>query len=225
MELSDRTLQVLKNYAGINPNLVFQTGKELKTISVAKNVLSRTSVDVEFPKSFGIYDLNEFLSVLGLVDRPNLKFEDDYVVVGDSTGRSRIKYFYSDPDMLTTPSKDIVMPECEVNFVLDTRTLSSLKSAASALGHTEISIRPSNGVVTLSVLDSKDATSNTFSVDVEGSYPEEVDFNFILNVNNLKVVGEDFDVGVSSKLISNFKSKQSDIEYFIALEKSSTYGA
>jgi hypothetical protein len=225
MELSDRTIQVLKNYAGINPNLVFQQGKEIKTISVAKNVLSKTTVEEEFPFEFGIYDLNEFLSVLSLVDRPNLKFEEKHVVVGDSTGRSRIKYFFSDPEMLTTPSKDIVMPECEVNFVLDTRTLSSLKSAASALGHTEISIRPSSGAVTLSVLDSKDATSNVFSVDVDGSYPEGVDFNFILNVNNLKVVGEDFDVGVSSKLISNFKSKQSNLEYFIALEKSSTYGA
>jgi hypothetical protein len=45
-----------------------------------------------------------------------------------------------------------------------------------------------------------------------------------MNVNNLKIVNEDFDVGISSKLISNFVSKQSPIEYFIALEKSSTYG-
>ena len=45
-----------------------------------------------------------------------------------------------------------------------------------------------------------------------------------MNVGNLKVVNEDFDVGISSKLISQFTSKQSSIEYFIALEKSSTYG-
>ena len=44
-----------------------------------------------------------------------------------------------------------------------------------------------------------------------------------MNVNNLKIVDEDFDVQISSKLISRFTSKQSDIEYYIALEKSSTY--
>ena len=44
-----------------------------------------------------------------------------------------------------------------------------------------------------------------------------------MNVNNLKVIDEDFHVAISSKLISQFTSTQSDIEYFIALEKSSTY--
>ena len=96
MELTDKTLEVLRNYATINPNLVFSEGNTLKTISVARNVLSQTTVEESFPQSFGIYDLNEFLSVLSLVNKPRLKFETDYVVVGDSTGRSEVKYFYSE---------------------------------------------------------------------------------------------------------------------------------
>ena len=79
--------------------------------------------------------------------------------------------------------------------------------------------------IRLSIADISNATSNLFSIDVEGTYPEGVDFNFIMNVNNLKVIDEDFHVAISSKLISQFTSTQSDIEYFIALEKSSTYGA
>lgn len=224
MEISDRTVQVLKNYAAINPNIVINAGTELKTVSVARNVLSKSSVTEQFPVEFGIYDLNEFLNVLSLVDRPNLQFERDYVVVGDSTGRSRVKYFCSDPDMLTKPSKDIIMPESEVNFMLDTDTLSRIKRAASALGHSEISIVPNGNVIQLSVVDSNDATSNTFSIDVDGEFTEGVDFRFILNVANLKIVNEDFEVNISSKLISRFKSVQSDIEYYIALEKTSSYG-
>ena len=225
MELSDRTLSVLKNYANINPNIVVNQGSELKTVSVAKNVFSRTSLVEEFPVNFGIYDLFEFLGVLSLVDKPTLNFEKDYVTVSDTTGRTSIKYFFSDPDMLTSPSKDIIFPNSEVNFVLDTDTLSKIKRASSALGHNEISITPNDGCIRLSVLDTKDGTSNTFSIDVEGTYEDGVDFNFILNVNNLKTVNEDFEVHISSKLISQFKSQQSDIEYFIALEKTSTYGS
>ena len=225
MELSDTTLNVLKNYSTINPNIVITEGNTLKTISVARNVLSRTELNEEFPTSFGIYDLTEFLNVLSLVDSPRLKFERDYVTVGDSTGRSSVKYFYSDPEMLTSPGKDINMPEPEVKFVLDTDTLGKVKRAAAALGHDEVAISPTTGAVRLSVIDSKDATSNAFSIDVEGTYPEGVDFNFVMNVGNIKVVNEDFEVGISSKLISQFASKQSPIEYFIALEKSSTYGA
>jgi len=225
MELSDTTLNVLKNYSTINPNIVITEGNTVKTISVARNVLSKAELPEEFPASFGIYDLSEFLNVLSLVDSPRLKFEKDYVTVGDSTGRSSVKYFFSDPEMLTSPGKDINMPEADVKFSLDTDTLGKVKRAAAALGHDEISISPTTGAVRLSVIDSKDATSNAFSIDVEGTYPEGVDFNFIMNVSNLKVVNEDFEVGISSKLISQFTSKQSAIEYFIALEKSSTYGA
>jgi len=225
MELSDTTLQVLKNYATINPNIVITEGNTVKTISVARNVLSKAELPEEFPASFGIYDLTEFLNVLSLVDSPRLKFEKDYVTVGDSTGRSSVKYFFSDPEMLTSPGKDINMPDAEVKFTLDTDTLGKVKRAAAALGHDEISISPTTGAIRLSVIDSKDATSNAFSIDVEGEYPEGVDFNFIMNVGNLKVINEDFAVSVSSKLISQFKSTQSAIEYFIALEKSSTYGA
>jgi|TARA_B110000908_G_C10267733_1_gene466233 hypothetical protein len=224
MELTDKTLKVLQNYATINPNLVFTQGSTLKTISVARNVLSTTTVNEDFPQDFGIYDLNEFLNVLSLVDKPNLKFEKDFVTVYDNTGRSNVKYFYSDTDMLTSPGKDIVMPESEVNFVIDNDTLNRVKKAAGVLGHSEISITPSGGSINLAVVDSKDSTSNAFSIDVEGDYPEGVSFNFIINVNNIKVINEDFEVSISSKLISRWKSQQSAIEYFIALEKSSNYG-
>lgn len=225
MELSDQTIGVLRNYATINPNIVVESGNQIKTISVARNVLSSATIQESFPQGFGIYDLSEFLNVLDLVDSANLSFESDYVTIGDKTGRSAVKYYYSDPDMLTSSGKDVVMPEAEVNFTLDSDTLSKVRKASGVLGHSELSISDTQGAVRLSITDSQNATSNLFSIDVEGSYPEGAKFNFIMNVNNLKVIDEDFHVAISSKLISQFTSTQSDIEYFIALEKSSTYGA
>ncbi len=223
MELTEKTMQVLKNYATINPNIVITEGNVIKTVSEAKNVLSSVELDVSFPQTFGIYELSEFLSVLSLVDSPRLKFEDTYVLVTDSAGRSRIKYFYSDIDMLTTPSKDIIMPETEVKFTLDSATLSSIKRAASVLGHTEMSVSASDGVVSLSVIDNNDRTSNVYSIDVDGTFSEEK-FNFIFNISNLKMIDGDYEVGISKKLISHFVNKENGIEYWCALEKSSTYG-
>jgi len=92
MELSDKTMSVLKNYATINPNIVIEKGNTVKTISEAKNVLSSSKLDIDFPETFGIYDLNEFISVLSLVDSPRLKFEQNHVLVIDNSGRSRTKY-------------------------------------------------------------------------------------------------------------------------------------
>jgi len=224
MELSDNTLTTLKNFSSINPNMMIRTGKTIKTISEARTVLARANVDEEFPIDFGIYDLNEFMGVLGLVDTPRLKFEDDYVVVNDSTGRSKVKYFYSSEDTLTTPQKDITMPEANVKFTLDNDTMNKLKRAASTLGHSEISISGSDGVLSLSVVDSQNMTSNAFSIDIDGDFTDDAVFNFILSTNNLKILPGDYEVEISSKLITQFSHKSLDVRYWIALEKSSTFG-
>ncbi len=223
MELKDETLSVLKNYASINPNIVIQQGNTIKTMTEARNVLSSATLSEDFPQEFGIYDLNEFLGVINLVGEPRLKFENDYVVVTDSSNRSRVKYFYSDPEMLTTPTKDVKMPPADVSFILDNDTLGRIKRAASTLGHSELSIKGKDGVLSLSVVDSQNATSNAFSIDVSGDFADD-NFNFIFNIANLKMIPGDYEVGISSKLISHFVNKEMGIEYWIALEKTSNFG-
>ena len=83
MELSERTINVLKNYATINPNIVFNEGNTIKTMAVARNVVSSAAVEENFPRTFGIYDLNEFLNALSLVKNPSMTFSDDYLTVND----------------------------------------------------------------------------------------------------------------------------------------------
>jgi hypothetical protein len=223
MQLTETTMQVLRNYASINPNIVITEGNTLKTISEARNLLSSSTLDVEFPLTFGVYDLNEFLSVLSLVDQPSLHFEENYVVVGDFVGTSRIKYFYSDLEVLTKPAKDVKMPSTDVSFTLTQSTLSKVRKASSVLGHTEMSITVNDNVLRLSVLDNNDKTSNAFSIDVDGTFEQE-DFNFIFDIRNLKMIDGDYQVNISSKLISHFVNKETSVEYWCALEKSSSYG-
>jgi hypothetical protein len=203
---------------------VINPGKSVMTMSEAKNILAQATVPEEFDRTFGIYDLSEFLSVVNLFDAANLKLDDQFATIGDTSGRAKIKYFFSDTEMLTSPSKPIVMPDPEVTFTLDQTTLANLKRAASALGHSEVSITGSNGVVTLTVVDTSNSTSNTYSIDVDGEYKSE-DFNFILNISNLRMIPSDYKVEISSKLISQFTSTSDDMDlkYWVALEKSSTY--
>ena len=60
MKLSEHTISVLKNFASINQNLVIKEGSELQTMSAMKNIVSKATVEENFPKEFAIYDLNEF---------------------------------------------------------------------------------------------------------------------------------------------------------------------
>ena len=138
VSISNDTLSVLRNFSSINPNVVLKPGQQVKTISEAKNILAVAEIVEDFPTEMGIYDLNEFLSVVNLVNDPQLNFADNYVdVVG---GSSKVKYFFSDSSILTTPQKDITMPDCEVEVSFTDETLSQIRKAASALGHSEMAI-------------------------------------------------------------------------------------
>jgi len=223
MQLKDTTLKVLQNFSAINSNLVVRKGNNIKTMTEARNVVSSATVDQEFDRDFGIYDLNEFLGVLNLVDTPALTFTDDYVTISDTTGRTKIKYFFSDADILTTPSNDVKMPNADVTFTLDADTLAKLKRAASALGHESLAIEPDGGSLKLSIFDNNNSTSNTYSTSIAGDYPEQNQFKLIFNINNFKVIPGDYNVSISSKLVSEFKHATDDVRYWIALEKTSEW--
>jgi len=223
MQLNETTMEVLKNFASIQKNLLIPEGDTVKTIADAKNVMAVAKLNQSFDKSFGIYDVDQFLSALGLVDDPTLDLGDRFVTVKDSSGRSSVKYFYSDADILTTVSKDIPMPESEVRFKLDEATLGRVRRAAGTLGHEKMTITATEGGVLLSVVDNTDDTSNAFSITVPGSYDSE-NFSFVMNIANLQLLSGNYDVEVSSRLISKFTNESIDVCYYIALEKSSTYG-
>lgn len=226
MNISDETLDVLKNFASINPNIVISPGQKLKTISEAKNILASAEIVEDFPQEFGVYDLNEFLSVLSLVSPAELSFDEKFVTIS-STGdnRSKIKYFFSEPGILTTPQKDITMPECEFGISLTESILDQIRKAAAVLGHSELVLTGNNGVVTATVLDERDSTANTFSMELDSDNECKNEFKFVLNITNLKLLPGDYFVSISSKLISNWTNiaRASEVNYFIALEKTSEF--
>ena len=82
MNLSDSTLNLLKNFSTINQSILFKEGSSLRTISVMKNILAEAVIDEEIPQDFGIYDLNQFLNGLSLHQSPDLDFGNNgYVVI------------------------------------------------------------------------------------------------------------------------------------------------
>ena len=77
MKLSSDTLSVLKNFGSINQGLLFKQGKTLKTVSSHKNILAEVTITEEIPAEFGVYDLNNFLSVVSLhKDDPSFEFDE-----------------------------------------------------------------------------------------------------------------------------------------------------
>ena len=220
MKLSNETVSVLKNFSTINQNLVIKSGNKIATMSAMKNIVAKAEVLEEFPQTFAIYDLNEFLSAISLFSKPELEFENDFVMITEEGTSKSLKYWYSDPSVVTTPTKDITMPECEVKFNLSSDTLAMVTKAAAVIGAPDMALESGS----LKVTDKKNATANNYALDLDVNSESE-NYKFWFKVENLKLIQGSYDVQVSSKNISHFKNSTGNVEYFIALEPESVYNA
>ena len=220
MKLSDSTLAVLKNFAGINNSILVKKGTKLRTMSVAKNILAEAEIPEDFPRDVAIYDLNQFLNGLSLHQDPNLDFtEDSHITIKE--GRRRVKYFYADPQVIIAPpDKQINLPTQEVSFQLESTSLEKLVKAAAVYQLPDLSVIGKDGDIHMVVRDKKNDTSNEYAVNV-GETDKEFEFNF--KMENIKIIPGSYNVVMSSKLLSEFTNTQYNLKYFIALEPDSTY--
>ena len=226
MNLSNETVSVLKNFASINQNLVIKSGNNISTMSAMKNIVASAEVKETFPTEFAIYDLNEFLASVSLFDNPTLDFKDDFVVMTENG--TALKYWYSDPSVVTTVTKEITMPECEISFSLENSLLSNVQKAAAVIGVPDMVLEAmDSGVALLKVTDKKNATANDYAVkvDVNNDDGKNLPYKFWFKVENLKLLPGKYDIGVSSKNISHFVNTNVGIQYWIALEPESKYDA
>ncbi len=222
MTLSKRTLEILKNFSSINSNILVKTGNVIRTVSPIKNVLGKASVEETFDVEFGIWDLNKFLGTVSLFNSPEFEFSDTYVIIKDNNDNSEVKYYYSEPRLLTSIDKEINMPEIVVEFSLTNKTLNDVLKAASVLQVSDIAIRSNGSEIEMVALDKSDSSSNNYSVKV-GQINTDVDFTFYFRSDNFKILPGDYDVSITEKIISRFKRTNDDLTYWIALESDSFY--
>ncbi len=220
MKLSENTLLILKNFAGINQSILVNKGTQLRTISVAKNILAEANIVEIFERDFAIYDLNQFLNGLGLHKNPDLDFsENSYLSIRD--GKMRSKYFFADPNVIISPpDKEIKLPSQDVCFKLDSGILEKMMKASAVYQLPDLSAVGEAGVVKLVVRDKKNDTSNDFSI-VVGETDSIFTFNF--KVENIKILPGAYEVVISQKLLSQFTSTNRDLKYWIAMEPDSTF--
>lgn len=222
IKLSKETMDILKNYSSINSNIFINSGNTISTISPIKNILSEVEVSETFDVGFGIWDLPKFLGTISIFNDPELEFHDKYVLI--SNGNSTIKYYYSDPKLLTVPTKKINMPKIDLSFSITETQIQQLKKAASILGVSDLTIENNEeDELIIKVHDKKDKGSNSYIMNLQTN--QEFVGNFSLNfmIENLKLIPDNYDVDISSNIVSRFRSTNRNLTYWIALEMDSTY--
>jgi len=218
MKLSENTLSVLKNFASINQGIKITEGNILSTISPLKTLLSKATITDNFEKSFCIYDLNRFLSVVSLFKEPELEFGESAVII--KGGKQKVVYrFCQENVIVAAPAKEIQFPEAEIVFNLTQEALSSVIKATGVLQLPEIAIVGESGKLYMRAVNSKDVGSDEFNEEIGDTSQE---FTAVFKPEYLsKIFPGNYKVEVSSKKISRFSSENT--VYWIATESNSTF--
>lgn len=219
MQISKSTIEVLKNFASINSNLLVVPGKTLTTRTVAKNVFVSTNVDTEFPTEFGIYNLQSFLGVLSLFSEPEIEFGEKSLVI--KQGKNKVRYNYADREVLEFPDKTIKTPTADAEFDLSEENWKSLQKAGAVLGATDLKIEGDGETITCTVIDPKNSACNTFSIEVGKS---DRKFDIFVKLEYVKLLPGSYHVTLSaSKPVVTFDNTN-DMEYTfkVAYERETT---
>ena len=217
MRLSEQTVSLLKNFAGINQNIQFKAGNKLQTISAQKNILVDAEVPELFPSDFAIYDLNKMLGVMSLFQDPELEIGDKTMKVG-----GKVNYMFADPSMIVTPpEKELTFPEAEVKFAMSNVDFSQTTKAAAMLGLPHVCVVGDGSKITLGATDVNNSSSDDFVTEVGTT---DKNFCMVFKIENLKLFAGDYDVEITSKGISKFSHTSISLQYFIATESDSTFG-
>jgi hypothetical protein len=212
MKLSDKTIQILKNFATINQSILVRPGNILKTVTPLKTVFAQATVAETFEQEFAIYELPRFLGTISLFSDPDFTFQEKYVTI--SSGKQRVNYTYADASMITTPpSKNINFPDTEVEFTITAEQLSTISKAGAVLQMPEIAVVGEDGVISIRAIDSKNSTADVFSLDVGEC---DKDFRVIFRPENMKLIPADYRVSLTTLGISRFESD--NLTYWIATE-------
>jgi hypothetical protein len=216
--LSPKTKEVLQNYATINGSILIREGSQLKTINVGENLISQYECTEVFPQTFAIYDLNQFLSGLSLFQDPTLEFNNAEYLTIRGGGRSA-KYYFSDPEITlkTAPDRTVNFPGADIEFSISGDQLTSLRKAANVYSIPDLVFKSSaGGTVTLNLCDRENETSNVYSQEIFGDNTGI--YELVMKMENVNLVAGNYNVKISSKLITEWKHDILPLVYYIALE-------
>jgi len=217
MKLDANTIAVLKNFSKINNSIFIKQGNVLRTISPIKTIVGKAAIAVSFEQDFAIYSLDRFLSSLSLFNDPELTFEDKYVTISDEN--KNIKYVYAEEALLTkAPEKELILPSKEVELEITNEEMKNVEKALSVLNVPEIVVHGDGQHIYLQALDTKNPSGDVYSLKIGNT---EKKFSAIFKPENIKLLPDTYNVTISAKGISLWKSP--NVEYFIAVESTSTF--
>jgi hypothetical protein len=197
IKITERTKTVLAGFGRINPSILVRPGSTLRTINPGTaRVVAKAVVDQVFDRTFGIYQIPQFLKALARFPDPVLVFDDEVVAIRDGSGVADvIRIPLAQPGKITTPSDQEPRFEVDTTFNLSGAELAWTLKAAQVLSNKHIVITGDEGKVVLWAMDARDPEKHHRTKSVIGN--TDRDFRVVLLAANAeKLIPGDYRVEI-----------------------------
>jgi hypothetical protein len=227
MKISQETQTILKNFTQINKGIVFHPGNKL--YSRRESLIADATVPEEFEREVGIFDLNQFLSIIGLYNDPVLDFGEAYLRIAEADGSAETKYGYAPPGVVsggTIPKKKLQeIPDNVIDFTITEEQWNKLQKALTILSKPEVKIVSDGSVVRIETSDHTKKDTNSFSL-VLSADPHGISCNMVYNRDDMPLLKGSYQ-GIVTPRFTLFKNTSGfDLSYFVGIEPTtSTFGA
>jgi hypothetical protein len=221
MKISSETLQLLKNFASINMNILFRPGDVISTISSSNSIFAKATIKETIPNELAIYDLSSLLAMMTIIDNQDIIFNPKSVSIVSPAGK--FEYFYSNPDTVVAAPTGTIEHVDVHKFTLTAEEVQMVMKAASITGAPSISITCREQAVVLSVGDRKNLTASNFKKDLGTSFNA---FDVHIAVENLKIIPDAYEISVAKTAngkakFLHFNHLSRSLQYWIACEPDS----
>ena len=220
MKLSENTINVLKNFSGINQSLQFKKGKVLKTISPLRTIFVEATVDEDFSQEFALFDLNKLLAKVSLYKDAELDFGDDKISIKDKNKSDYIKYC-SPKVIVVPPEKSITLGAPDCSFSLSKEDLDWMRKSAGISGSPNFIFESDGESINFIATDIKDDAADQSKIEIAKA-EDGKKFRVVMKVENFKLLDGSYDVSIAKKGLAMFKHKSVNITYYIAIEAASS---
>lgn len=217
MQVTDKTIEVLKNFSTINNGIVLKQGKQQTTVSPDDAIFAVAQLD-EFPMELGIYELPNFITNLSLLESPILEFSDNMVKMTDKDGFN-LSYRGCAPEIIHTPAEALAglkIDSPEVEFNLTLAALQKLTKVAAVNTFAHLAIYGKGGKMGVKVSDRTSDTSNSGVMEL-GDY-SGADFEAVFKVEQLKIIPQNYNVKIKKDAFAIFENTDGTLKYVIGLE-------
>lgn len=201
--LNDSTVEILKNFASINNQVVFKAGSAQRACNDTRNFIADVELNDPLPQECALYELNRLLGIIDTckTDKlPTIAFGSSALVVEHDYGNVTIPYAHTDV-VAAPPAVQFHMKKPIAAFDLPLALWTKIKRTAAVLQTTSLQIIvTAKGELELKLVNDKDKggdASGSASYNMPNtSVYEAVENTWAVKFDALELLAGDYTVEV-----------------------------